>query len=300
MPEDGTASETENQETSPVTETPSQPPSGTQTQADQPRDPASGQFQSPDDPTWAQGKSREEIISLSQQVFQQLPQLQQQQQQPQQQAAPQAQAPAPVTGGLPDPDLQYSDPAAYQRQLEAYQTGLVRQQMETMGQQALGPLYQNQAMVNRRMVEQDPSYSDVFSKFGHEVDAQMASVAFEQRTIEAYQWVADRVRGTHWKEFAHDYAADQRQTRDQPTVSASDQPIPGAEPSYRDPLDEFWDSDHGYVRNAKSEGLTKNDIRENVGAMGLDVPSYIKAIQAGNVVFGKTGITRDGLVATNE
>jgi hypothetical protein len=297
MPEDGTASETESQQSPPAEETPSQPPSGP---PEQPRDPGTGQFQSPNDPAWAQGKSREEIISLSQQVFQQLPQLQQQQQQPQQerQVAPQ---PAPSGAlGPPDPDLQYSDPATYQRQLEAYQTALIQRQMETMGQQALGPLYKNQAMVNRRMVAQDPDYADVFSKFGLEIDTQMASVNFEQRTIEAYQWVADRVRGTHWKEFAHDYAADQRQTQEQPTVSASEQPIPGAEPSYRDPLDEFWDSGHGYVRNAISEGLTKNDIRENVNAMGLDVPSYIKAIQAGNVVFGKTGITRDGLVAKNE
>ena len=238
-------------------------------------------------------------MALAQQVFQQLPQLQSQQQ-AQPQAAP-AVSPTPVTlqaTGAPDPDLQYSDPAAYQRQQDAHQTQLIQQQVQTLGQAALGPLYQNQAMVNRRMVEQDSEYREVFSKFGHEIDAQVASVPFEQRTIDAYQWVANQVRGAHWKEFAYD--AQQRSSPDSVTVSVGDQPIPGADPVYRDPLDEFWASDHAYVRAAKVEGLTKSDIRDQVGAMGLDVPSYIKAIQAGNVVFGKTGVTRSNMVTLNE
>ena len=295
MPEDGTSSANTSPQNPPAEGTPSQAPSGqAPTEPVQPRDPSTGQFQSANDPEWAKGKSREEIVALSQQVFQQLPQLQNQQQA--QPVAPQQQAPVPI--GTPDPDLQYSDPAAYQQQQDAHQTALIQQQVQTMGQAALGPLYQNQAMVNRRMVEQDSEYSEVFSKFGHEIDAQVASVPFDQRTIDAYQWVANQVRGVHWKEFAYDA----RQTRgnDSPTVSVGDQPIPGAEPTYRDPLDEFWASDHAYVRAAKVEGLTKSDIRDQVGAMGLDVPSYIKAIQAGNVVFGKTGVTRSNMVTLNE
>ncbi|KKK74299.1 hypothetical protein LCGC14_2885150, partial [marine sediment metagenome] len=270
MPEDGTSSANTTQQSPPADATPSQAPSG-QAPPDpaQPRDPSTGQFQSPD-PTWAEGKSREEVVALAQQVFQQLPQLQQQQQAPTPQVAPVTTqstfVPTPVTGA-PDPDLQYSDPAAYQHQQDAHQTALIQQQVQTIGQAALGPLYQNQAMVNRRMVEQDSEYREVFSKFGHEIDAQVASVPFEQRTIDAYQWVANQVRGVHWKEFAYD--AQQRSSPDSVTVSVGDQPIPGADPVYRDPLDEFWASDHAYVRAAKVEGLTKSDIRDQVGAMGL-------------------------------
>ncbi len=200
--------------------------------------------------------------------------------------------------GNPDPDLEYTNPAAYQQQQDAHQTALIQQQVQSMGQAALGPLYQNQAMVNRRMVEQDSEYREVFTKFGHEIDAQVSSVPFEQRSIEAYQWVANQVRGVHWKEFAYD--AQRPRGDDSPTVSVGDHPIPGSEPTYRDPLDEFWASDHPYVRASKVEGLTKSDIRDQVGAMGLDVPSYIKAIQAGNVVFGKTGVKRSNMVTIDE
>jgi hypothetical protein len=248
-------------------------------------------------PEWAKGKTADEVLELANEVFRTLPTTAPQQQaaqQPVQQPQQPTYQPHPQVAqvGPPSLDLAYSDQEEYNRQLVAWQQASTQQQVQQAGQEALGPVYQNMAVMARNEVARNPEYRAVFDKYGHEVDQEMSTVPFEQRNVQAYEWLAQKVLGKHAKELLRDeILADATAARGPDTASSSQ--VAGESPAtYDSALDEFWNSDDLYVQNAKAEGLTKNDIRETIKGFGLDEESYIKSIKQGNVVYGKTGIRR--------
>ena len=120
--------------------------------------------------------------------------------QPTYQPQPVSHAPAAAQAGgysPPDPALAYNDPAAYQAQLIAFNDA--RTQAALM--QGAGPLFQNQAEMARINVSRDPDFAQTFSRYGPEVDAEIAGVPSWQRNMALYQKAAEVVRGRHYRDF---------------------------------------------------------------------------------------------------
>ena len=302
MPEDGNTisqeSETQNTEGQSPTELPSGVP--TETTPSEPRTlkGAGLRYGSEDEvPEWAKGKTADEVLELANEVFRTLPTTAPQQQVPQEPVQQPQQAtyqphPQVAQVGPPSLDLAYSDQEEYNRQLVAWQQASTQQQVQQAGQQVLRPVYQNMAVMARNEVARNSEYKAVFQKYGHEVDQEMSNVPFEQRNVQAYEWLAQKVLGKHAKELLGEEIRNEIRSSGGPDTASASQVV-GTEPAtYNSALDEFWASDDAYVRNARAEGLSKEQIRENIGLMGLDEESYIKAIKSGNVVYGKTGVLR--------
>lgn len=231
-------------------------------------------------PEWARGKTADEIVQMADRMF---GYMQQQQYQatpaPQQNYAPDQSSLNANSGyGPPDADLAYSDPAAYHRQMLQYQQALVQQQVSQIAM----PVLQNQAETARELSRRDPAVADVWQKYAPEIEVELAGIPAYQRNKQLYDKAAEIVRGRHWKDYARDEAS--RLAASVPATERfgeSGGHYPG---SARDALDDFFDSNHPYVGFARSQGMTKEMVRQQLRTMGTSAEDWVKGAKAGSVI----------------
>jgi hypothetical protein len=230
-------------------------------------------------PDWAIGRTPKEIIEIAETyrgiATSNLP-PQQVQYQPPNQAAFSYQQPANIGPQMPDPQLMYSQPELYQQQWAAYQ----QYQTHSAMQQAAMPLVRNMAVSARQMAEQRES--DVFRRYGHEIDAEINRLPMEMRNAEAYELAINMVRGKHWRELAREEA--DRLNSNQGTglergAGAPGMPLPSAEP-----LDELFANP---PESFKAAGMTKSDVLNYCQKTGRNVNEYAKSILDGNVLTAR-------------
>lgn len=199
-----------------------------------------------------------------------------------QQQAPQ-QAPLSFQGAPqpPDPQLMYTDPATYQNQLFNYNNWQVQQQLS----QAAQPLVSNMADMSKFASQSDPKFQKVWSRWGHEIEREIASLPAHMRNKQAYDMAASIVKGNHADELADERAREiaAQQGANLERAGAN----PGAPMPPSSPLEELWaDDTNKWVRDAKAAGMTQDSVRDYCKKTGTDLTQYVADIKAGNVFTG--------------
>lgn len=196
-------------------------------------------------------------------------------------------APAPNMGvNPPNPDLIYSDPPRYQQEYDAYVRNLMQTQMAQLAQ----PFMQQQGSTAKRL-SQMGGFADVWRRWEPEIEMQMQSIPMHLRTSELYDQAAAIVRANHVEEIAQERAQQMLQASNTGTER-----VPGAggapAAATQDKLDEMWDSGHPFFEGLKSEGATKQRIRDFCRTTGQSVDDYVKGATLGVITPSKHGFTR--------
>jgi hypothetical protein len=251
-------------------------------------------------PSWAVGKTDAEIMALTGNLMETMKTFD-----PSAQATPpattyQAPAPAQVTPSagpaMPSADLAYTDPAAYNAQLEAYwsaREARLKADLTNQFQSVMQPINQTMGSMARQQIANDPIYKEVFDKWGHEVDQEFAKngVGPNQRTPDAYRLVGDIIRGRHVQDLAR-AEADRilASGGHAPTVRAGTggAMVPAAPPG--DAFDAAWDANEiGLIKMAKQHGVSKDDLRKSISMQGHSVDDWVKMVSGGNVFVSPDG-----------
>lgn len=263
--------------TAPTTPEPTTPPESTST----PPSTGNGQPAAPPEPyrfgenspSWAKGKTAEEILGLVELQNQTIQQMQAQR--------PQVQAEQPRAqngqwvAGIGDEDF--------------ITGGQVKQLVERI-QQANAPTSQYAQMALESaaglaigVAQSKPENKKVFERYGPEVNAMLAKLTPEYRTLDNIQYVVDLVKGRHVEDLAQ-IRAQELLAQTSPTMRSlggaglagtpnqTPQPV-GPLEDERIPLE---------IRNSwKGTGLTNRQLEEFAAANGQTMEQFVK-------VYGKT------------
>lgn len=225
------------------------------------------------------GKSAQEIVQMAETYRSAMNAPPQYQQQAQYQA-PQ-QVPVSFQGPqAPDPQLLYSNPQAYQRQLDEYNDFRVEQRI----QQAAQPLLASNAQQSKWASRNDPEYAEVWTKYGHEIEAMAVRVPQHMLTLEAYNTFADIVRGKHWKDFVENRAQQLAASGGFGTERSANGGAPPVTPTSA--LDRLFDprSDHPESRKKRELGTSRQDFERFCQAMGKNPEQHAELILNGGVL----------------
>jgi hypothetical protein len=241
-------------------------------------------YEDPSLPSWAQGKTFEEIVRLTEAIANN--------QSPQPSTPTPSQA-APMTypqGGAltpPDPQLMYTDPAAYQRQYEAYSEARIQAQMAQMA----SPFAARQAELEKSESKRDPRFASVWQRWEVEIERELMGIPPESRNRALYDKAASIVKANHMDELLGEEVERRMAAGGVGTERGSS--AGGGEPQVQlDELEEAWDSDHPYFAKARSEGLTKNEMREWLRKWKIPVSDFVKNVQSENIISTLGGFQR--------
>lgn len=194
----------------------------------------------------------------------------------------------------PDPDLALTNAPEYQRRLDAYIAAREERLVDRLSSRLEGymqPVNQTMGTIARSQIANDPKFSDVFKRYGHEIDQEFIrnGIATAARTPEAYRMVAEMVQGRHWRELAHEEAARLAAGQAPGTVRSSPDGQTFASTPQGDALDQIWDTDAEYFKNARLQGLTKSDVREAAQRQGLPIDKWVKMVTSADVFVAPDG-----------
>jgi hypothetical protein len=236
----------------------------------------------PSIPDYARGKTADEVLALSQKVYNAA--MSGSQATPPASPAPPPQMPATnVTNTnqptLPDPQLQYSDPAAYQAALIAYNQATMQQQMQTFA----APMLAQQASFARAEARRNPRYTAIWEKYSGEIDAQMVNVPLQARTLEAWEMAAKIVAGDHLDELAQARAETLAAQGDSGTISGSE--VPGRTAATAgDALSEMFRSNDPAVEKFRKIGYDAPKLIAHAAKMGHTPEAYATLLKRGTSV----------------
>ena len=250
--------------------------------------------------SWAVGKTDAEIRTLTSSLMETMktfdPVQQQQQIQPASAPVPVPVQPLPAGPAMPAGDLAYSDPAAYNAQMQNYMNArdeALVTKLTDQFQSVMQPINATMGSMARQQIANDPEYTDVFSKWGHEVDQEFAKngVTPNQRTPQAYRLVGDIIRGRHVKDLAR-AEADRilASGGHAPTVRAGvgGELTLSAPPG--DAFDQAWEAGEiGIIQAAKYNNVTKEDMRKSIKHTGHTVDEWVKLMSGDNVFISTDG-----------
>lgn len=278
---------------------PSQPPHGTA--------PAAPSADALGGPEWARGKTREQLIRDMEETYAALPMLDLSRQ-PARLAEPQpmngqrnpydyggySPSPQPQNGAgtalPPDPELAQRDPDRWQREFDAYNRAVIQDTLRSAAGAYSQPLVQSQAETARELSRNDPRNRDVWSRYGHEVDREMAGVPMERRNKRTYDQACDMVRGRHFDELValRSTQSPQKEAPANGTASASADATPPAPPE-PDPFDAFWESSHPYAQRIRNSGQSKTAFKDKIRKTGMSPAKWAAAAERGNIVLTGDG-----------
>lgn len=230
-----------------------------------------------------QGKTAEEVAATTQNLYTEYTRLASQ--------PPPPVPPAPTEmsnqpQGAPDPNLMYTNPAEYQRQLVAYQNAGWSQQFNDTA-----TAVQYRMAETDKMLSQQGKYKDVWSKWGPEVELKLAQIPAHLRTLAIYDQAAQLVRADHLEEIIAE-----RSESFSAASGAGTERGPGAggdAPAFAlDKLDEIYDGDHPFFVNAREQRVSKDMIRDHCRKMKISVDDFVANATIGTVLVSKNGFQR--------
>lgn len=151
-----------------------------------------------------------------------------------------------------DPNLMYSDPAAYQQQLLST--------LNASFQQATAPLYQQNAQTALSLAKRG-RYADVWKRFEPEILGELHGISPAAYNESLLDKAAEIVQGRHWRDFVNE-AASALVANGGVGTERGTQPGGDAAPSVGDALDEAWESDNPYFVRAREQKLSKTQMRD--------------------------------------
>lgn len=238
-------------------------------------------------PDSVKNKTPKEIADLVRQYENALTQVATTYQQPQRQQPVQPngygyqQAAQPQAGGYPtaDPGL---EPDLFRQQLDAY----VRTTASQVIEDRAGPVLQGTTSNARWASSTDPAWNTVYQKYGGEIDALMASVPPQYKTMkETWDNAARIVRGNHVDEIAQSRAEQLIANGSFPTVRGGNAPQPGAPTGYGDEIDQFFaDGNQPYVQWARDNNVTAGMMREYARKAGRTPAEQVRMMQQSQTI----------------
>lgn len=229
-----------------------------------------------DAPDYAQGKTAQELLDLTKNLHTTVQNMSY--------AAP---APQPVTptpvqttvqttvNSQPDPNLMYTDPVAYQSQLANWVQTTQNKAMELQAQ----PILQSQASMAKDQSRRNPKFTEVWSRYGPEIEAALATVP-PQMKIQPSVWdqAAAMVQGQHFEELAkHQYAPTNTDTG---MLSGDGVTGTGEVSSSMSPLSKAWSEDSDWIARFKRlPGMTLSKLKDQVSSMGWSEEDYVKTYE---------------------
>lgn len=229
------------------------------------------------------GKTPEEVAALTQNLYDYTQQMSAQPAPQQQYTSPNVES--QMSGGMPDPNLMYSNPAEYQRQLMAFQNAQWQAQMNAYAQ----PVLQQNAETARELSKRG-DYAKVWEKWEPEIELELRGIPLHQRTRQMYDSAAKIVRGNHVEELARERAEALATQFGSGTERAHN--VGNAAPAAFDKLDEIYDTEHPFFVKAREERVTKDMIRDHCRMMKISVDEYVRNATLGSVILSKNGFER--------
>lgn len=226
-------------------------------------------------PSWARGKTADEILKMTQELYN----VVQRGGEPQRGYTPEpTQMQQPAGDGLPpvDPNLIYSDPASYHRQMEARQEAIIERRLASASQpfaSSMGGLAKRQSMQDRK---------NVWDAYAPEIEAIMQSVPVANHgNVDLWNQAADIVAGRHVEDIARKRADEilRASSGDSGMLRTSEggsAPVPGAS---RSPIQKLFDEDHPAVKPFIKDGISAKKVEEHAAKMGHTPEAYAELLQ---------------------
>lgn len=254
-----------------------------------PRGPEDFRFgDDPNVPSWARGKSASELLELSSQMYSAL--------QSGANTSPSTPSPSPAPApqasmnnapnGIPsvDPNLIYSNPDEYHRQMEARTNAIIEARLAQAGAEISTPLAsmaKSQAMTHR---------PDVWERYGPEIESTMASMPANARgNVETWKRIVNYVAGEHVDELARIKAEELMASGGSGSLptQAGSSTLPNAA-STRSPIQKLFDEGHEAVKGFVMDGISPAQVEAHARARGHDLESYATILK--NRVARKKGV----------
>ena len=227
----------------------------------------------PDSPSWAQGKTPEELVQMTESLYTTVQNMQYTQQPTPPTPAPAAPvAHQPTVGtSMPDPSLAYTDPTQYNTQLSAWQKLETQRMLEQQAQ----PLMQSNAELAKAESKRNPKYADIWAKYGPEIEAQLATVPMQMR-IQPSIWddAAALVAGRHMEDIYKSRNA--ASGMDTGIMSADGVPGTGTVSSTQSPLEIARAEGADWIQQFKRlPGMSISKLRQRVTQLGYTEDEYV-------------------------
>lgn len=224
-------------------------------------------------PSWAQGKTVEEVLTLSKQMAETIQGL----------APPAAVATnPPVATGAQPPGLP-TDDDFIRAPRESTERFFKAQSDAVLAPQITGLMQQNAASA-RALANQ--LYTDDFKRWGPEIDSVMAAAPLSQRNLDSYEKVVTFIRGKHM----NDVLAEQKQ-KWSAEVGALGERSGGSPAGGVSGVQKAFDPDklQETVRTAaQRHGLTEQDVREFCAKTGTSIEKWVEMANDNKLVTSQS------------
>ena len=223
---------------------------------------------SPDVPSWMRGKTAEEVMGVSQDMY---TTLQRGDYAPTQTPSPETpqmnqNPPSPPGGDDIDSNLMYTDPAAYTRALK----DSIRREMRSEIQGAAGSLTTPLASMAKHQAMQNPKRKMVWDKYGPEIETIVARLPEHARARpEIWDEAARMVAGEHVDEIAQARAEEiiKRGSDSGMLPTQGGPPAPNGAAS-GSPLSKLFDARDQSIQGFIDAGLSLTKVREHYRKRG--------------------------------
>ena len=230
-------------------------------------------------PSWAIGKTGDEVLEMTQTLYNTVMAGGQTAPAPQPVAAPvPIPAAAPTQGSQalnpPDPNLLYTQPDEYNRQLNVWQKTMTEQTLAT----ASAPLVTGQVEMARAESKRNTSYEEVWEKYAPEIEAEVVHLAPIMKTSpKLWNDAAALIKGRHSEELFKNRLATM-QGGDTGTLSTDGNFANiGVAPSELSPIQKAWSEDADWTRQFKRlPGMTLAKLQAQVRVQGNTEEEYVK------------------------
>ena len=187
-----------------------------------------------------------------------------------------SQAP-PVSDTLPrvDPNLIYSNPDEYHRQMESRLAAMVDSRINAASSAIVTPL----GSLARSEASRNAKYKAAWTKWPHEIDIIMQRVPEASRgRVDLWNEAARMVQGEHAEEIAEVRARELIATGDPGMLPTQGGPQRGASPSLMSPIEKLYADDHAAVKGYKADGIRAAQVIARASAQGISEDAYAKML----------------------
>lgn len=228
-------------------------------------------------PSWAVDKTADEILEMTRTLHDTYLQGGTPQQQPptpsqelpmQHQNGAAGNAPVP-----PDPNLMFTNPSEYNRQLAEWQQHQINQSFQAQS----APFLNGQIELAKAESRRDPRFAEVWQRYEPEIEAEVARVAPQLKTsVKFWNQAAALIKGMHFDEL-HSAKLQQLRPSDSGTLSTdSGFSGTGSTSSNLSPIEKAWREDADWVKPFKRlPGMSAAKLRAQVARMDSTEEDYV-------------------------
>lgn len=220
-------------------------------------------------PSWAVGKTADELLEMTKTLHNTYMHGV-----PQDEPAP---APAPTmqpnTPTPPDPNLMFSNPAEYNRQLAEFNQFQINQTFQAQS----APFLQGQIELAKAESRRDPRFAEVWQRYEPEIEAEVARVNPQMKaSVKFWNQAAALVKGMHFDEL-HNSRLSEMRPSDTGTLSTDGNLAnTGAYSSALSPIEKAWQEDAEWIKPFKRlPGMSSARLRAQVSKMGSSEEDYV-------------------------